>query len=109
MRLKAMPPRLATLPAAIGAAMEGGEVRHTPNRDKLYGRRWRKARAAFLALNRYCALCRAKGRRSRASVVDHIEPHRGDPVKFWDENNWQPLCDRCHNSDKQRRERAAFG
>ena len=32
-----------------------------------------------------------------AVVVDHIEPHRGDKIKFWDRGNWQPLCKDCHD------------
>ena len=31
------------------------------------------------------------------TVVDHIRPHRGDPVLFWDEKNWQSLCKSCHD------------
>lgn len=40
-----------------------------------------------------------------ATVVDHIVPHRGDPVLFWDERNWQPLCKRCHDAAKQSEEK----
>jgi 5-methylcytosine-specific restriction endonuclease McrA len=41
-----------------------------------------------------------------ATVVDHVEPHRGDQERFWDERNWQALCASCHSSDKQREEAA---
>ncbi|MFA5423825.1 MAG: hypothetical protein WC374_08215, partial [Phycisphaerae bacterium] len=35
----------------------------------------------------------------RASVcVDHIKPHNGDPVLFWDRGNLQGLCEKHHNS-----------
>lgn len=57
----------------------------------LYGRPWRRARAAFLALRPWCAACGLL-----ATVVDHIIPHRGDRALFWDETNWQPLCETCH-------------
>jgi len=40
--------------------------------------------------------CREKGKLTPATVVDHIVPHRGDPILFWDEKNWQPLCKDCH-------------
>jgi len=40
-----------------------------------------------------------------ASVVDHIQPHRGDPRTFWDTTNWQSLCASCHSSHKQAREK----
>lgn len=28
---------------------------------------------------------------------DRIRPHRGDPVLFWDQTNWQPLCKHHHD------------
>ncbi|RKJ07590.1 HNH endonuclease, partial [Butyricicoccus sp. 1XD8-22] len=34
---------------------------------------------------------------TQATVVDHIKPHQGDQSLFWNENNWQPLCKRCHD------------
>jgi 5-methylcytosine-specific restriction protein A len=32
-----------------------------------------------------------------ATVVDHILPHRGDRVLFWDRSNWQALSKKCHD------------
>jgi len=32
-----------------------------------------------------------------ATVVDHVTPHKGDKVLFWDRLNWQALCKRCHD------------
>ena len=29
-------------------------------------------------------------------VVDHVVPHRGDRMLFWDSTNWQALCSACH-------------
>jgi len=40
-----------------------------------------------------------------ATVADHIIPHKGDEVLFWDEINLQGLCKEHHDSDKQRQER----
>lgn len=70
-----------------------------------YGYRWQKARALFLAENPLCTFCTKAGRTALAQVVDHIKPHRGDDVLFWDRNNWQPLCKQCHDKDKQALER----
>lgn len=61
---------------------------------------WEKARKEFLRRNPRCAICG-----ERASVVDHRIPHKGDKALFWDRTNWQPLCQRDHNSAKQRHER----
>ena len=61
-----------------------------------YGRKWQEARKGYLAKHPGCRRCPA-----RATRVDHIEPHRGDMAKFWDSANWQPLCERCHNSKSQ--------
>ena len=41
---------------------------------------------------------------SQAGVVDHITPHRGDMRLFWDEGNWQSLCNPHHVREKQREE-----
>ncbi|MGV3486915.1 MAG: HNH endonuclease [Planctomycetaceae bacterium] len=60
-----------------------------------YDRHWRTARAAYLseAGNQICHECK----QALATVVDHIEAHRGDHTMFWDRENWQALCARCHN------------
>ncbi len=55
--------------------------------------RWRTVSKAFLAGHPYCYICGAK-----ATVVDHIRPHRGDTELFYDENNLQPLCTKCHSA-----------
>ncbi|MFU1606582.1 HNH endonuclease [Sulfitobacter pontiacus] len=39
-------------------------------------------------------------------VADHTIRHGGDPLLFWDDQNLQCLCAPCHNSEKQRAERA---
>lgn len=69
-----------------------------------YGRRWQKARAAFLRAHPLCAMCAP--RVVAASVVDHIVPHRGDERLFWNETNWQPLCKTHHDSTKQALEKS---
>ena len=68
-----------------------------------YGSRWNRARKRYLEKHPLCVECMKEGRYVRATDVDHIIPHRGDPKLFWDEGNWQALCHRCH-SVKTRRE-----
>jgi 5-methylcytosine-specific restriction protein A len=67
---------------------------------------WRKARAEYLATHPHCRECSSHGVTTLASVVDHILPHKRDTRLFWSRANWQPLCAPCHNSTKQRKERA---
>lgn len=66
-----------------------------------YDSKWRKARETFLATFPFCVRCGAK-----ATVVDHSTPHKGNQQLFWDMSNWAPSCAHCHNSIKQRIERA---
>ncbi len=67
-----------------------------------YDARWREARAAYLAAHPLCVDCQRRGQLVPATVVDHITPHRGDPALFWDTDNWQPLCEQCHNAKTAR-------
>ena len=73
-----------------------------------YGSRWQKARKAFLAHHPLCVVCAAEEHTAMATVVDHIIPHKGDPHLFWDQSNWQSLCEYHHNS-KTATEDGAFG
>lgn len=70
----------------------------------VYGERWKKCRRLFLDDNPWCVKCRGAGLKTPADHVDHIVPHRGSYDLFWDENNWQPLCEEHHNKHKQREE-----
>jgi hypothetical protein len=72
-----------------------------------YGlRRWRAKSKAQLAAEPLCRMCQAEGVVTAATVADHIEPHRGDPEKFWN-GALQSLCEWHHNRAKQREEAAA--
>lgn len=73
-----------------------------------YDARWRKARARYLRQHPLCRTCESEGRLTAATVVDHIEPHRGDMEVFWKQSNWQPLCAPHHNA-KTATEDGGFG
>lgn len=47
--------------------------------------------------NPFCVKCYEEGHLTKATVVDHIKPHRGDQKIFWDWGNWQSLCEHHHN------------
>ena len=70
-------------------------------------RRWRRASKLFLRENPLCRMCQEVGRARLAQVVDHIEPHRGDPELFWDQENWQGLCATDHSAAKQAQEKGS--
>lgn len=52
--------------------------------------------------------CRRLEGNTSKLVCDHIEPHRGDERKFWDESNLQTLCKACHDRLKQAEEQASL-
>lgn len=62
-----------------------------------YSSRWRTVRARYLNKHPLCVKCLAEGRYVQATVVDHIIPHRNDPVLMWSESNYQALCKACHD------------
>jgi 5-methylcytosine-specific restriction endonuclease McrA len=73
--------------------------------ERGYGYAWQKAREAYLKKHPLCKMHAELGRVVPADVVDHITPHRGDMVVFWDSDNWQSLCKQCHDGVKQRIEK----
>ena len=69
-----------------------------------YGAEWQSVAKAYRVQHPYCVGCAAIGRREPATCVDHIIPHRGDQLLFWDKNNWQSSCAWHHNAIKQQLE-----
>jgi 5-methylcytosine-specific restriction protein A len=80
--------------------------RHYSGPGVNYGRRWNTARLEHLSEQPFCVACKALGRETLATEVDHRIPHCGDATRFWDRLNWQSLCRSCHSS-KTRREQMA--
>ena len=68
-------------------------------RERGYDGQWQEARRLFLHDHPDCVFCGYP-----ATVVDHVIPHRGDELVFWDRGNWQPLCKPYHDQRKQRLE-----
>lgn len=67
--------------------------------------RWRKKRAAQLAREPLCWMCRQLGRVVAATVADHDPPHRGDVMAFW-VNPLRSLCKVCHDGAKKQLEKS---
>lgn len=73
-------------------------------RERGYTREWDRASKAFKQQHPLCAGCEAIGRTVPADLVDHVIPHKGDQVLFWDQANWQSSCRWHHDVVKQQLE-----
>ena len=65
----------------------------------------KRLRPDQLAREPFCRVCSAQGLRTRATVVDHVTPHRGDWGLFVSPANHQSLC-KYHHDQKTAREQA---
>jgi 5-methylcytosine-specific restriction endonuclease McrA len=73
------------------------------------GPQWEALRqATFVRDGRLCQLCYRRGRLTPATVVHHREPHKGDPVKFYDPDNVEACCSPCHDGPVQSEERIGY-
>jgi 5-methylcytosine-specific restriction protein A len=72
--------------------------------DRYNDIRWRKLSMHVRRLNPICEACKKSGRVSAAEVTDHIVPWKSGKTEaerndlFWDRDNLQALCNKCHNS-----------
>lgn len=104
-KLKMLKPRLATLDTRkVKELKTGARANGDGATARGYGYKWQQARERFLSEHPLCCYCERTGRITAATIVDHKIPHQGDPVLFWDESNWQPLCKPCHDSTKAKEE-----
>ena len=80
---------------------EKHKAQHTSERAGAAGRgydaRWRRESKRFLRAHPLCIRCFDEKKITKATVVDHVIPHRGDERLFWDQNNWQALCKHHHD------------
>jgi len=71
-----------------------------------YTKRWDRAAKAFRVRYPLCGMrpygqvpvmsqCFLEQRDTPATQTDHVVPHRGDMVLFWDQSQWQSLCHDC--------------
>jgi 5-methylcytosine-specific restriction enzyme A len=68
---------------------------------------WKKRRRHQLMLEPTCRFCAGEGRLTPAEVVDHIEPVKGDQMRFAF-GAIQSLCKHCHESRKRVIERRGY-
>lgn len=89
-------------PQATRVELNAAYDAHRGNaRERGYGARWDKASAGFKRMHPVCLGCEAVGRVTATFVVDHVVPHKGDMVSFWDSDLWQPACKWHHDVIKQ--------
>ena len=69
---------------------------------------WRRTRRIILARQPLCVNCLMYNITTPSVDVDHIIEHRGDHDLFYDINNLQGLCKRCH-ADKTNRHAGSHG
>ena len=62
--------------------------------------RWKRLRKLQLTQHPLCKFCLQRGIVTRANVVDHVTPHKGDWTDFIT-GELQSLCEPCHNSAKR--------
>lgn len=89
----------------LNAGKKPGEKKARPrSADEYHSWRWTKASREFRREHPLCEECLKKGRFVPAEVVDHIIPV-AICKDFWDESNWQSLCQACNiakgNRDKE--------
>lgn len=94
---------------------EGWCEKHRPKHERRMSADWHAwynlpiwtdvLRPAQLLREPFCRECAATGRRTPATVVDHVKPHRGDWALFVDKTNLQSLC-KHHHDRKTAREQA---
>ena len=74
---------------------------NTAEVDRWYHRkRWKMRAAHQLRIEPLCRMCTERGKIEPARVVDHVERHEGDLMKFVF-GEVQSLCIDCHNRTKQ--------
>ena len=68
--------------------------------------RWQKLRWQRLVHDLFqCQSCKRIEHDTSKLHCDHIKQAEKHPELFWEWDNLQTLCERCHNGDKQREER----
>lgn len=101
-----MPSLPRTHNAGLGRKLHDAERGTAAQRG--YDYRWQQYTKVFLSEHPLCVRCKARGDIVPATVVDHIEPHRGNEEMFWNSRNHQPLCKPDHDK-KTVEEDGGFG
>jgi 5-methylcytosine-specific restriction protein A len=66
-----------------------------PATVKRYGAAWKKIRAAYIAANPLCEICKRSGKLTPATLVHHKIKLSDGGTNDW--RNLMSLCDACHS------------
>ncbi len=77
--------------------VNAGVLREPETKSMYNSPRWKAMRTKQLQDHPWCAACLSRNIYEPAEEVDHIRPHRGDPILFFDDQNLQSLSKQCHS------------
>ncbi|MGE4337992.1 MAG: HNH endonuclease [Pigmentiphaga sp.] len=114
-KLKTLQPRLPGVSPRIGH-LPKDEAARSKHRDATQHwrswyktSRWQRLRWSILVRDLFtCHMCKGIEADTSRLVADHVRPHRGDEVLFWDTGNLQCLCKPCHDKLKQSEEQGSL-
>lgn len=76
---------------------------------KLYdSKAWKDLRAWQLRIYPLCRRCTKYQRRTAATIVNHVKPHKGDTALFFNPLNLESSCKPCHDGATQSFERTGI-
>lgn len=115
--LKSAPPLVSSLPGNGKFAPDAEKSRDQkrsaaqPWRNWYKLKRWRDLRLEVFKRDNYrCRrtgeFCGGKHPDRNSPVANHIMPHRGDPILFWDINNLETVSKETHDSLIQKEEQS---
>lgn len=107
-RKQAIADKRAELAQGRAVVKESWRAYKTTAHERGYTYQWQQSSKLFLEHNPLCKLCLQRGVVSAATLVDHVIPHKGDMTLFWCVDNWQALCNDCHNTEKKEIETLGF-
>ena len=67
-----------------------------PWRQWIHSTRYRVAISIYKAEHPLCERCLRENRLVPVYIVHHKVPHEGNWEKFWDQDNWESVCNKCH-------------
>lgn len=117
-KLTAIKPRIGALPPRFGYAPGDEKARDKHRAETQHWRKWYKTarwemlRQQVLLRDRWTCqrtgvLCIGKSPAPNSPVINHKQPHRGDPLLFWSIDNLELVTKAVHDSMVQSEERRA--